>query len=501
MARCDVLIVGLGPVGASLAALLAQSGLSVIAVEKDTTVYPLPRAAHFDHEIMRIFQQLDLAEAIAPHIRVAPPYEFRNARGEVLLRFERERSGSLSGWPQSFMFNQPGVEQALRARLAELPTAAVRLGRRFTSFSAEPTGIVANLAGPDGSEMIAARFLVGCDGARSAVREACGIGLADYGFDEPWLVIDAVAAPTARLPDSNLQICDPARPTTCVQMGPGRHRWEFMLKPDENAEQVLEDGFIRALLAPWNCLDQVAIDRRAVYRFHGLVATDWRRGSVLLAGDAAHQMPPFAGQGLCSGLRDAANLAWKLAAVLRGAPDALLDTYQPEREPHVRGFIELAINMGRVVCTTDPAVAAARDANMLAQRAAGGSAIPPPAPAPFRQGCVMAGCRGAGTLFPQPWAAGERGPLRLDSVLGEGAWLIARDGFPEPAPRLPLELKPVSLGEERMAPFAAALGRWLAQNEAEAVLVRPDRYVFGTGAAEALARAFLQQVDPSAGRG
>jgi 3-(3-hydroxy-phenyl)propionate hydroxylase len=168
------------------------------------------------------------------------------------------------------------------------------------------------------------------------VRQAVGIGLFDYGFDEPWLVVDVKLQPGARAPDVNLQVCDPARPTTCVLSGPGRHRWEFMLLPGETSEDVLRDGFIESLLAPWDC-GPLEIERRAVYRFHGLVAETWRLGRVLLAGDAAHQMPPFAGQGLCSGLRDAANLAWKLDAVLGGrAHEALLDTYQPEREPHTR---------------------------------------------------------------------------------------------------------------------------------------------------------------------
>ncbi|HEX2590391.1 MAG TPA: bifunctional 3-(3-hydroxy-phenyl)propionate/3-hydroxycinnamic acid hydroxylase [Rhizomicrobium sp.] len=473
---CDVLVVGLGPVGAVLSALLAQEGLTVVAIDRDAEVYPLPRAAHFDHEIMRIFQQIGVAEEVLTHSRPAPAYEFRNATGEILMRFDLGREGA-GGWPQSFMFNQPGMERAVRARLAKSDKVDVRLNRRLRSFEQAEGNVTAILDTPDSEEIVTARYLVGCDGARSAVREASGIALASLDFDEPWLVIDAIPGPNARLPDVNLQLCDPARPTTCVLMGPGRHRWEFMLKPGETAEQVLDDDFIQSLLVPWNVAADIAIDRKAVYRFHGLVAEQWRKGRVLLAGDAAHQMPPFAGQGMCSGLRDAANLSWKLAAVLRGGPEALLDTYQLEREPHVRQTIMLAIGMGRAVCTTDPAIAAARDAQMLEQRRNGASSLPPPPDAALSDGCLHKSPR-AGAIFPQPRS--ETG-ARLDDVLGVGPWLIARTPTDATIPAF-------SLTDERLRPFGPVLKDWLG--DADAVLIRPDRYVFGTGEPTSLLAAW-----------
>lgn len=488
---CDVLVVGLGPVGAALSLLLADQGLSVIAVEKEPQVYPLPRAAHFDHEIMRLFQQLGVDEAVARHARVAPAYEFRNAAGEVLMRFDLDARAGPSGWAASYMFHQPAVEIAMRERLQASPLADLRLGWAFQSFEQDPEGVTAALTGPDGPRTVRVRYVAGCDGASSAVRAACGVGLDDYGFDEPWLVIDALLGPNAKPPAVNLQICDPARPTTCVLMGPGRHRWEFMLLPGETAETVSGDAFIADLLRPWNC-DDVVIERRAVYRFHGLVAQAWRNGRVLLAGDAAHQTPPFAGQGMCSGLRDAANLAWKLAAVLkRGADPALLDTYQTEREPHVRSVIERAIMMGRVVCTLDPAAASARDAEFIARRKAG--APPPPLGDPsLTRGCLLEGSPGAGEFFPQPWATADGQTLRLDDVLGPGPWLIAR----RPSPGLKVDgLRVLDLDDDgRLAPFRDAIGAWLSRRGGEAVLVRPDRYVFGTGAPDRLCDAFTAQL-------
>ena len=345
---CDVLIVGLGPVGATLAALLADSDVDVIAIDRSTEVYPLPRAAHFDHEIMRIFQELGITDEVLRHARTAAGYEFRSAEGEVLVSLGDMGTMAPSGWAGGYMFNQPGLEHALRAKLAASARARVLLGATFESLKVEAGGVDALIGAPDGALSVRARFVVGCDGAWSPVREAMGSGLENLRFDEPWLVIDAIPRPGCTLPDVNLQICDPVRPTTCVLMGPGRHRWEFMLLPGETTEQVTEDAFIAGLLASWNV--DVEIERKAVYRFHGLVAERWRDGPLMIAGDAAHQMPPFAGQGMCSGIRDAANLAWKLAAILHGrADEALLDSYQLEREPNTRAYIRLAIDMGRVV--------------------------------------------------------------------------------------------------------------------------------------------------------
>ena len=371
---CDVLVVGLGPVGAAMAALLARRGVTVIALERDRTIYPLPRAVHFDHEIMRVFQELGVADEVARHSRPNPGYEFRAADGQLLLSFAPELDAPC-GWASGYMFHQPSLEIALRDILAVEPTAEMRIGWRFEGLEQDARGVTAWATGPGGPTPLRARYLIGCDGGASPVRRALGIGLADYGFDEPWLVVDAKVQPGARTPELNIQICDPERPITCVLSGPGRHRWEFMLLPGEQPEDLQQDEVIERLIAPFGC-GPLEIERSAVYRFHGLVAEHWRAGRVLLAGDAAHQTPPFAGQGMCSGIRDAANLAWKLEAVLAGEADAgLLDTYQPEREPHARALIELAIGMGRVVCALDRQAAAARDRDMLARRAAG---APPP---------------------------------------------------------------------------------------------------------------------------
>jgi 3-(3-hydroxy-phenyl)propionate hydroxylase len=481
---CDLLVVGLGPVGDVLAGLARLHGLSVIAIDKEADIHPLPRAAVFDDEIMRIFQMLGVAETVASHCRAPDLYQFVTADGQVLLEFPLKQMVTESGWAHSYSLHQPAVEQCLADRLARLGVD-IRREVGFKSLVQDAAGVTATVEGAAGAYRLRARYLVGCDGARSPVREALGVGLFDYGFDEPWLVLDAVIEAPGDLSPTIRQICDPKRPVTYMPMAAPRFRWEFMIRPDETPEQMLGDGVIEALLAPWGCADRLTVERRAVYRFHALVAERWRDRRVLLAGDAAHQMPPFAGQGMCSGIRDACNLAWKLALAVRGeGGEALLDSYQAEREPHVRAITETAIAMGRTVCILDEAAAAARDAGMLAQRAAGAQDIS--IRYPDLSGGLLTTTPAAGALFPQV-VGGERW---LDEVLGLDTVLIGR-GLPATRGS---GVRAIELDDPALSPFATGIEAWLDQRGAASVLVRPDRHVFGTGDAPALLGAWRERL-------
>ena len=478
----EVLIAGLGPVGGALAGLLGQWDVSTLVVEKDTEIYRLPRAAHFDHEIMRLFQQLGIADEIRGDVRALPAYEFRNAAGDILMRFDLARRHTLSGWEPSYTFHQPAMEHALRRRFARNPRITVSTGHSLVAISDHnERGVTATVAAPGGREYrVHARFIVGADGGGSLVRRIAGIELFDYGFEEPWIVVDTIAADESGLPEHGVQICDPARPTTVMPMSPGRRRWEFMLRPGERADEMIEDSRIAALLSTQVRPGQVEVVRKAVYLFHGLVAKKWRAGSVLLAGDAAHQMPPFMGQGMCSGLRDAANLAWKLALVCKDRVDpALLDTYQIEREPQVRHIIETAIEMGRIICTLDPQAASIRDQQMTAGGRMSG-------PAPGLPGIVdgfVARTPMAGQIFPQPRARLANGPEgRLDDLMGHEFWLISRSAIAGVS--LP-HLRAVQIGADLFDD--GTIEDWLRKAGVEAALVRPDRYVYGTGNGATLA--------------
>lgn len=480
---CDVLIIGGGPTGATLAILLAQRGVKVMVAEKETDIYPLPRAAHIDHECMRILQEAGVAGEVMKTSRRASRYDFLNARGEVLMQFEGADRIGPGGWPAANMIHQPSVETALRRSLATQATASLRTQWELKSFDADSEGVTARLASPGGERLVRARYLVGADGARSPVRKASAIAFEDLNFEEPWLVVDVFVDDYARLPTANLQICNPERPTTCVLMGAGRHRWEFMILPGETADQVSEDAFIEKLLEPWKVKGAVRIERKAVYTFRARIAREWRKGRVLLAGDAAHQTPPFAGQGMCSGLRDAANLAWKLAAVVEGnADDRLLDTYQPEREPNVRATIAMAIMMGRMVCTTNKWSAFLRDLKFKFGRMLGKLPAAPPSYPPITEGLIASGSAAAGSYFPQAIAADE---ARLDACLSRDYWLLSR----------------TDLAGQSLAPFAAQLGAWFDKTGAEAVLVRPDHYVFGTGHPETLKQSWDRAISRGPGGG
>jgi 3-(3-hydroxy-phenyl)propionate hydroxylase len=474
----DVAIIGCGPVGAFAANLLGKSGLSVLVIEQEATPYPLPRAVHLDHEMMRLFQSAGVIDQVAPDMRDTHGHLHVGADGGVIRYMGTAGQARPFGWSNDYFFYQPELEDHLRAALARYRDVTVHFGVAFDGLEQHGDGVTLRLSG---GRTERARYVIACDGARSAVRRALGVRLDDLGFEEPWLVVDAEVDGPVRFPDlwgvpeaADLQtlsvmMCDPRRPATIVP-GRGNHRrWEFMLLPGEDERAMTRPDAVAALVAPYLSDVPHRIVRAATYRFHGLIAGQWRQGGVFLAGDAAHQTPPFFGQGMCHGLRDIANLAWKLEAVLNGrAPDSLLDSYQRERDPHVRAVISAAVDAGRYICMLDPDAAAARDSVM---RQAGKDAQPGTAadliPA-IGSGIVALGTPGAGERFIQP-RVGDR---LLDDVTGGGWRLFAR--------------APVERGDVRFVDLATlddggAVADWLARRQAESVLVRPDHYVFGTG--------------------
>ncbi|MEM1112772.1 MAG: bifunctional 3-(3-hydroxy-phenyl)propionate/3-hydroxycinnamic acid hydroxylase [Pseudomonadota bacterium] len=488
----DVLIIGLGPVGAVLAALCGQAGLSVRAVERDHAVYKNPRAIQMDQEVLRQLNLVGVADAVQAASVASEGYEFVNREGELLVcRYPPAKLGA-TGYPFANMFHQPSLEQALRARLDELSTVEVSLGTELTGFEVFDHGVVARLSNEEGQASVRARYLIACDGGRSTVRRQLGVDMYDMGFEEPWMVVDVkLKPPMTKFNHTAVQLCDPHRPVTSAGSGPGRHRWEFMLKPEDDRDEVVKAENIKRWLADWIDPDKVELERRAIYEFHGVIAERWRQGRVMLIGDAAHQMPPFLGQGLCSGVRDACNLAWKLNAVLQsGADEKLLDTLQGEREPHVAQITRDAIDMGRIVCVADEEAAAARDARLMGERKAG---KPPPfPPLPDITSGIWASAS-AGCVMPEPWIANTAGQQRLDDLIGYAPVLVLAETTELAAPDLALAqalgfatatggLCRIGSGNERETALLDPDGYLAsAMQGAQALLAKPDRVVFGTG--------------------
>jgi 3-(3-hydroxy-phenyl)propionate hydroxylase len=447
----DVAIIGCGPVGALLANLLGAEGLSVDIYDRERDVYPLPRAVHFDGEIMRLFQSAELVNEIKSFARPATEgTHFVNGEGRTLIRRQHRDGPGHNGWADSWLFHQPLLEGALRGGLARYPNVRLHLGHEIASV-----------------DQLDHRFVVGCDGARSLVRHAIGSRRIDLGLNQPWLVVDLLcdldSARFQALPSYTVQLCDPARPMTLVNVGaaPGawRRRWEIMLMPGDDPEHLTDPDVFWPMMARWLGPEDARIERAAVYTFHSVVQEGWRKGRLLLAGDACHQTPPFLGQGMCAGMRDAANLSWKLAAVVRGeAPESLLDTYEVERLPHVRAFIKLAVELGGVLQETDRAKAAARD------RSFDGAVRTYRYPQePLGLGCRLDQPPPVGMIFPQPRLNDGRlmdeAIGRRFAIVGDAALL---DGLEAHAAVLP------GVGVE-----------WLAEHGARAAILRPDRYIFG----------------------
>jgi 2-polyprenyl-6-methoxyphenol hydroxylase-like FAD-dependent oxidoreductase len=485
----DVAIVGYGPVGQVLAGLLGMRGHRVVVVERHHDIYPLPRAVRCDGEVLRSLQRLGVADSMEGELLPVDHYRWFGADGEPILTIDIPDNPS--GW-RDCLFYQPLMEQRLRERVATFDSVEILLGVTVDSIEVHDHVVRLAGAGDDGVAVdVSARYLVGADGANSRVREALGIARSDLGFSEHWLVVDVRPhdmADFAHLETAS-QYCDPTRPVTCVGNGRSYRRWEFMLLPGEAPEDFTSVDRVWELLEGVTSPDRVDLIRHAVYNFRSLVAQTLQVGPVFLAGDSAHVMPPFMGEGMCTGVRDANNLAWKLDLVLRGvAPDALLSTYTAERVPFIHHSIAMSVEMGKVSCELDPAAAAGRDAAMRS-----GTAPPPPPPAPLTGPLVGVGPL-AGVLAVQPRLRHLDADVWGDDVLGVGFQLLFRSGDPAAI----LSSDDIAWFEQigTIATFDAGVGdclhdatgvfsRWLEDASASVVLVRPDHYVFDTAASVA----------------
>jgi 3-(3-hydroxy-phenyl)propionate hydroxylase len=358
----SVVICGAGPAGLTLAHLLGLDGIAVIVLDKGESTVAEPRAIALDGESLRTLQKIDLAEGMEKELLSGLTADYVNGKGEHLFQIGR-RGFRPYGYETINSFDQPALDRYLAEQISNRPTVDLRFSHCLTGFTQDQTGVRVYCTNPEQGEIeINAKFLVGCDGGRSTVRSLLNIAMRGESNPQPWLVIDTRDAYLDDQLDCRF-FCDPKRPGMTIRKRHGERRWEWMLMPGEDREHLLADATIRSLLAPYTDVSQVNVYRKRVYDFHAIIAERWRDGRVFLAGDAAHMTPPFAGQGLNSGMRDVTNLSWKLAMVVKGqAEPSILETYEKDRKGHAWELIETALNLGKQIQPIDVTQAAERDA-------------------------------------------------------------------------------------------------------------------------------------------
>jgi 2-polyprenyl-6-methoxyphenol hydroxylase-like FAD-dependent oxidoreductase len=490
----DVVIVGYGPTGMLAAILLGRAGHRVAVVERHTTLYNLPRVGIVHDDVLRMFQEVGCIETIWPYTHFLPVYELAK-HGEILLSSDVAPMAT-HGWPEYTSIYQPSFEKELDIAARAVPNVELFQGETAKAVKQDANSITITTEGRDGkTRTFQGRYLIGADGGNSFIRGALGIPYEDLGFDQNWLVIDAkLINPRPDLPAMR-QLCEPEQPGVTLYMGPNHRRWSFMIFPDESPEDAVKPESV------WRRLDRpeggtakdFELIRVASYKFQSLYAQKWRVGRAFLAGDSAHQMPPFLAQGLCSGFRDAHNLAWKLSLVLQGkADDRFLDTYEAERGPSARATIVESMRVGLHVNERDPEKVKTRDDELRAMQAAKANkaleakliAFRVPG---FEKGFVASGRPGAGDAFPQAKLRGGGRDGKFDDVAGRGFMIVARGGDPLTALSdsdrdfwKSLGGQVVRLGDGGFADSEGRYGQLMDEYKSDIIVTRPDFYIFGT---------------------
>lgn len=490
-----VVIVGAGPTGATAATLLAQYGIDCLVLDRWAGVYPQPRAVHLDDEVYRILERLGVGAEFAAKSRPGLGLRLLDTNMDVLAELHRDPTRSRHGHPESNMFDQPEFEAVLRANLTRFPAATLRGDSEVTTLTdigAGRTRIRFTDRVDHSEHVVDCDYLLGCDGANSLVRKHIGATMRDLRFQQRWLVVDVDSSVDLHQWAGVHQVCNPRRAGTFMQVKDSRYRWEFRLLAGETADDYRTLAALRQLIAPWlgSAADSdLQVVRVADYTFRAQVADRWRRGNVFLLGDAAHLTPPFIGQGMGAGLRDAMNLSWKLAGVLKRSLDAeVLDTYQQERKPHARSMIGLALVIGHSMTAGGRVGDALRRILAPRMHRVPGLAVRvlDSATPPLRRSALIDRGFGARQLAGRlcPNAVTSTGD-RLDTVLGNG-FAVVTAVKPDQQQRSVIDQRNAIL---HYAKPGTALAQWLSEAGQQAAIVRPDFTVMRAGGLSEVCRA------------
>jgi len=486
----DVAIIGLGPVGSTAAILFAEAGLKVIAIERDLEVYRLPRAVNLDGEIIRAFQAIgrgDEVDALMQTVRPGDRAGFANSDRQWMFGQEFRDFG-INGWQPGNMFDQPELEGYLRDLAIGHPNVTAMIGAEATSFHDGDEGVGVFVQSNDEEIALKAKYLVACDGASSPTRKTLGIDSKDLGYDHEWLVVDITILDGHTLNNDTVQVCDPDRISTYVCTKDPYRRWEFKLLPGETREEMLDSERIMTLIDSWTPRGTYEIRRAAVYQFHAATAKKWRVGHVFIAGDAAHQTPPFLGQGMNAGMRDVINLAWKLDLIHKGVVDEqLLDSYQTERKAHATDLVEWAVAIGRLMEHLADVEHARREGTESpetpeALKSSGyGQGRESP---PIRDGVVqldqVSDTGSTGYLFSQPIVTTPSGDaIKLDELLGNGFAIVYRGELTlnNRSQEIVSHLNINQLNIDSLQEQRGHMDNLFKENKC--ALIRPDRIVYG----------------------
>ncbi len=351
MNQYDVIIVGLGPTGGTLANLLALNGFSILILEREKNLYALPRAVHFDDEIMRVFQTIGITKKFLKNTIINKGTKFVNSDGKVLLDWPRPKSITENGWYPSYRFHQPDLEKNLRNRLKNFKKVKLMQNTEVIRIKNNKNSVNLLFKSKNKLQKVRSKYVIGCDGARSTTRDQMGSVLDNLGFTQKWAVVDLILRKNKnKLPDRTIQYSNSERPATYCRNVGKRRRWEFAIQDNEDEKEILSNEYIWNFLKPWLNPKDAYLERKAIYIFQSAIARKWRKGRIFIAGDAAHLMPPFMGQGMCAGIRDVSNLAWKISwCIKNNHNEKFLDTYQSERFSNAKEYIETTMRMGEFV--------------------------------------------------------------------------------------------------------------------------------------------------------